>query len=181
MGSTNLTVRIDEVLKQEIEAAAAVEDRSVTEFLIRAAKARMAAQCRTCGRSEVLGSIPPALTPAFDAFLADVKKQENSWIQFLITTSEFGQPRVYRGTLNPRDLDDQGMVPLLVDVLIRTPSGTSTGKAVCHIPKGVITGWRYDSQGTATNQLVALGYQNGNMLLALAKLEGEMGMGMVKM
>lgn len=174
MGSTNLTVRMDEALRKEIEAAAAVEDRSVTDFLIRAAKARMAAQCPTCGRSDVPGSIPPAFTPAFDAFLVDAKKQENRWIPFLITTNELGQPRVYRGVLNPRDEDDRGVVPLMFEVPIRTKVGAGSGRVVYQIPRGVITGWKYDQEGTAARQLVALGYVDGNMLLALAGLEGSL-------
>ena len=136
----------------------------------------MATQCPTCGRSDVPGSIPPALTPAFDAFLADVKKKENRRTPFLITTQELGQARVYRGVLPERDEEHQGVVPLMFEVPIRTKIGAGMGRVVHQIPKGVVTGWKYDQEGKATKQLVALGYMDGNMVLALASLEGSLVM-----
>lgn len=173
MSTVNLTIRLDEALKQEIESAAAADDRSITDFVIRAAKARMATQCPHCGRSDVPGSVPPAFTPAFDAFLADVMKEGNKFLPILITTSELGQPRVYNGRLKLDNESHHGMVVLTFEMPVRSNGGHMEGYFTTLIPRGAITGWRYDQDQRHQRQLVALGYQNGNLIVAHATLAAD--------
>lgn len=48
--STTLTIRIDRGLKRDLEAAARLADQSVTDFVARSVKQRIAKQCPRCGR-----------------------------------------------------------------------------------------------------------------------------------
>src|SRR5215467_4299235 len=92
---TTLTIRIDEDLKKEIERAATAETRNVTDFMIRAALARLAPQCLKCGRSDQPGFQPPGLSPAMDEYLRQYKEQQKS-APVTITVLEHGRrPAVY--------------------------------------------------------------------------------------
>lgn len=157
MGSSTLTIRIDEDLKRMIEQAAAAEDRSITDFVIRAAKLRMSSQCPRCGQVGSAGLAPAGLTPAMDQFIELVKSKPNGRIPILITTVEGGVPRAYNGCLKENE-DHRGTVVLsLEDSGITLP-----------IPRGVITGWDWDQDARHHNALVRFGgYQSGNMLVRL--------------
>ena len=50
--SDTLTVRIDPELKAQADQAAKAEDRNLTDFVIRALKQRLSAQCVHCGRTD---------------------------------------------------------------------------------------------------------------------------------
>lgn len=158
----NVTIRVDDELKRNLEAAAAADQRSLTDFLLHAAKRRMASQCPACGRSDTPGAVPPGLTSAFDGFLEDVRKKENQWIPILLTTSEGTAGRAYYGILKPDDDHRYGMVTLTFQVPVRAHFGAGTLHLECIIPRGVVTGWRYDQQGTVRRKLIDNGYEDGN-------------------
>lgn len=157
MASTSLTIRIDEELKRAVEQAAQAEDRNVTDFLIRAAKDRMSAQCSRCGRTGGATSVPAGLTPAMDEFLKLVKSKPHGRVAILITTLEGGLPRAYNGYLHERE-DHRGAVVLsLEDSHVSLP-----------IPRGVITGWEWDQDARHHDSLIRFGgYQNGNLLVLM--------------
>jgi hypothetical protein len=163
MGSTSLTIRIDEDMKRAIEQAAQAEDRTTTDFLIRAARLRINAQCQNCGRSDASGPLPAGLSSEMDGFLALVRRDGNLYTPILITTIERGEPHAYNGTLNPerqKDEEHRGTVGLLL-----RRNQLSLATLSLPIPRGLITGWDFDQDGKRYSNLVRLGgYVDGNGL-----------------
>jgi biotin synthase-related radical SAM superfamily protein len=152
--TTTLTIRIDEKLKADLEQAAKAADQSVTDYVLRAVKARMAPQCPSCGRSEQF--VSPAMSQAFTDFLAMLKKQH---VQISITVQEGGERRVYTGELAYNVDQTAGMIFMNV----KAPKGTRGGGALVPIPKGIITGWT-EERGELEyfRRLLGLGYVDGN-------------------
>ena len=167
---TTLTIRIDEDLKREIERAATAETRNVTDFMIRAALARLAPQCPTCGRSDQPGFQPPGLSTAMDDYLRRYKDQASA-APVTITTLDHGRPTAYWVRIR-NDEPHEGM--LMVWVLFGEWRG-SRGDMFAErsafpipIPRGFITGWREDGDQRWYRILTALGYASGNEQLANA-------------
>lgn len=158
--STTITIRLDEDLKREIEKAAQADDRNMTDFLLRAAKARMASQCASCGRSDTPSALPPGFTPAFDAFLAEIR---DKWPRtpILLMTAGAGQAIVHRGLLKLRNEyeDARGFVVLWVEGIYRDMPLTVP------VPRGTIIGWSFDQDGGQYERLTELGYLDGNAMV----------------
>ena len=168
---TTLTIRIDEDLKAAIERAATAETRNVTDFVIRAAMARLAPQCPSCGRSDQSGFQPPGLSPAMDDYLRRYREQQSA-APVAITTLEHGtRPTVYWARIR-NDEPHEGMV--MVSVLFGEWRGSRGDLFVerstlsIPIPRGFITGWREDADAHWFRVLTALGYASGNDQLANA-------------
>ena len=166
---TTLTIRIDEDLKREIERAATAETRNVTDFMIRAALARLAPQCPACGRSDQPGFLPPGLSPAMDDYLRRYKEQQSS-PPITITTLEYGtRPTVYWVRIR-KDVPHEGM--LMVSVLFgdwrHGDMFVERTTLAIPIPRGFITGWCEDGDQRWYRVLTALGYGSGNDQLANA-------------
>lgn len=156
--TTTLTIRIDEDLKKQLEQAATADDRSVTEFVVRAVKARIAPQCSQCGRSEQ-PVLSVGLSPQFDAFLDAKKKQKGAW-WMTVTILEGNERRVYWGRVNPRE-EPEGFLPFLLRVN-PDPLAPPMPELPVAIPRGIITGWQQDDDARHYRTLVALGYLDGN-------------------
>jgi len=145
--STTLMIRMTEEFKTLLERAAQAADQTVTEYVSRALKARMAPQCGTCGRSEHL--IGAAFTPAYEKFVAANKGMSPVTISALEGTER----RAYRGRIRFDVPQDEGMLFLFIDHPNAAPHTA--------IPRGLITGWANDT-GDHFDELLNLGYVNGN-------------------
>lgn len=167
MGSTTLTIRIDEDLKAKFERAAEVEGRKLTDYLIRAATLRMSGQCPTCGRPESSGSTPAGLTPEMDGFLTLVRRRENLFISILITTQEGGRNCAYLGQLDPQAQKDEEHRGTVVLRLQEHPGEPPI--VTLPIPRGVITGWDFDQNGQRHAELTRSGGYTDCSGLALAR------------
>lgn len=160
---TTLTIRIDEDLKASIERAATAETRNVTDFMIRAALARLAPQCPTCGRSDQPGFSPPGLSAAMDAYLQRYKEQQSAAPTTITTFAPGSRPTVYWTRIR-NDTPHEGM--LMVWVLFGSWQGElfaehSTPIPIA-IPRGFVTGWREDPSAHWYNNFIAQGYASGN-------------------
>ena len=134
-----LTIRLDEQLKQRLERMAAAEDRSVSEYVVRAIKERLDVQCESCGRSSGTSVLPVGLSPTFQKWL-DETRATTSVEPFIVTTDEAGERRVYWGC-HRYGLVQEGM--LLICLYVGTqPHERKFGAS---IPLGVITGWGWDN------------------------------------
>ena len=148
--TTTLTIRIDEDLKADLERAARAGDQSVTDYVIRAVKARMLPECGTCGRSSE-HFVGAGLTPAFRTFLATWKKEKT---QNTVTVLEGSERRAYTGNLHNVDQGD-GMIFMTVK------GGQSA--VLVPIPIAIITGWTQEiREDDCFRALLALGYVDGN-------------------
>src|SRR6185503_6288558 len=162
---TTLTIRIDEDLKREIERAATAETRNVTDFMIRAAMARLAPQCPACGRSDQPGFQPPGLSPAMDDYLRQYKERGSAAPVTITTLEHNTRPTVYWVRIR-NDEPHEGMV--MVWVLFGEWRGgrgdmfVERGTLPIPIPRGFITGWREDGDQRWYRVLTALGYASGN-------------------
>ena len=159
---TTLTIRIDEDLKREIERAATAETRSVTDYMIRAALARLTPQCLTCGRSDQSVALPPGLSPAMDAFLREYKERQSA-APVAISTLDHGARQTAYWVRIRNDVPHEGM--LMVWVLLggwRNDLFREEGVIPIPIPRGAITGWQEDGSQTVYRSLTALGYASGN-------------------
>lgn len=162
---TTLTIRIDEDLKREIERAATAETRNVTDFMIRAALARLAPQCLTCGRSDQPGFQPPGLSPAMDDYL----RRQTGDAFSTITTLEHGSRQTVYWARIRNDTAHEGMLMLLVPVDDRRARESDPRSRIpIPLPRGIITGWQPDDNAHWFHVLKALGYASGNDQLANA-------------
>jgi hypothetical protein len=160
---TTLTIRIDEDLKAAIERAATAETRNVTDFMIRAALARLAPQCLTCGRSDQPGFAPPGLSAAMDDYLQRHKEQQSAAPTTITTLGPGSRPTVYWARIR-NDTPHEGM--LMVWVLFGAWRGelfAAHGNPIpIAIPRGFVTGWREDASAQWYHNFVAQGYASGN-------------------
>lgn len=158
--TATLTIRLDETLKKRVEDMAEAEDRSTTEYVVRALKERLDVQCPSCGRSSGINTLPVGLTPAFQKWLADGRsgKAEGGRVPFYITVNDGGQRSVYWGNHRAMNKGIVGAVPMDL-FLENAPSGSAFGTS---IPLGVITGWNWDMDGNEYRRLLAIGYGDGN-------------------
>lgn len=166
--STTLTIRIDEELKRDIEQAAQAEGRGMTDFLIRAAKVRMASQCPTCGRSDMPGSLPASFTPAFDTFLAEAKDRWPT-VPVLLWTVHPAGAIVYRGLLTTENewRDRRGFVVLRIESTntVQDAWVSFTLPIKVPVPRGLIVGWSFDQGGEYYKFLTEQGCVDGNAVV----------------
>jgi hypothetical protein len=155
---TTLTIRIDESLKKELEEAARTADRSVTEFVVRAIKQQLAHECMHCGRSDRPVSI--GVSPAYVDFFRTLHADQN--LRLVTVTAEGLEPRVYWGRLEKLrswDIEKDGLLRLLI-----AADAARHHEYAATIPRGVISGWREDPKGDLYQNLIRLGYRDGNAL-----------------
>lgn len=158
MAETTLTIRIDETLKEDLNKAAAAEDRSTTELVTRLVKMHVAKQCLTCGRSDRPVVVPAGLTPVFDGFIESRKANKN-YTRVTITVLEGPSSVTYWGRLDHL-ITTTGMVVLLLQL---TPDAMQEFQVA--IPRGIITGWEEDPEGRFHFIYVGQGYVDGNARL----------------
>lgn len=158
MGETTLTIRIDEALKEQLNSAAAAEDRSATELVTRLIKGHVAKQCRTCGRSEQPVVVPAGLTSVFNDFIASRQAKQN-YTQVTITTLEGAMSVTYWGRIDHM-ITTTGMVVLRLQF---TPDEMQEFQVP--IPRGIITGWEEDPAARFHLTYVGQGYVDGNARL----------------
>jgi hypothetical protein len=156
MGTTTLTLRLDEELKARLEGMAGAEDRSVSEYVVRSIKERLDIQCPACGRSSGAAVLPVGLSSAFQAWIADTKATGNR-VPTCVATNEAGRRTAYWILYHPRRSPTEGMLP--VEVLLDSP--LQSGPSIL-VPLGEITGWASDPDGTHYARLCAVGYASGN-------------------
>lgn len=129
----------------------------MTDFLVRAAKTRMASQCSACGRSDASGALPASFTPAFDAFLTE---STDKWPQvpILLRTAHPAGDVVYSGLLKVDNKwrDRRGFVVLKIET---TPFNYTL---IAPIPRGLIVGWSFDQDGEYYRLLTQQGCGDGN-------------------
>jgi hypothetical protein len=172
--SSTLTIRIDEDLKRALETGATAENRTVTDFVIRSVRQRLTPQCRTCGRSDQPGYLPPGLSPAMDEYLTKHREKQDASTT-TITTLEHGRPVAYWVRIR-NDAPHEGMVMVWLLFGEWSPQMNcmiERQSIPIPIPRGVITGWRQDS-GTWFQVLIALGYVSGNAQLSNVLRMNEM-------
>lgn len=156
--TATLTIRLDEQLKQRLERMAAAEDRSVSEYVVRAIKERLDVQCGACGRSSGTSVLPIALTQPFETLLKEARENRNP---FFITTVEAGQKVVYWGFYRSSNLSQAGTGSVPMNLYLQEQASDRT--FATSIPFGVITGWGWDHmEGTEYHHLCDLGYVDGN-------------------
>ncbi|HEY4240594.1 MAG TPA: hypothetical protein VGM88_12310 [Kofleriaceae bacterium] len=157
MSTDNITLRVPTELKREIEAGAERENRNVTDFLLRAARARLAPQCPTCGRSDQPGFVSPGMSPAMDAFLAAHKERgDNSPVT--ITVENY----VYWTRLR-NDVPHNGMLNVWVRLGQWYGEDFHEERVMpLPIPRGYVSGWEYDLTGSVYRTLATFGYVDGN-------------------
>ena len=170
--TATLTIRIDPKIKHQLEVAAAANTRSITEFVVRAVKARITPQCPTCGRSDLPNTLSAGFTPDFAAFLEKVKTESSGYIPIVLATIEVGERRVYRGKLRP-DEDHGGAVALWIDGSVRNGS-----EVTMRIPRGSIVGWCFDQTGDRLRSFLSQGYSDGTnmvrmLMVAAATADGR--------
>ncbi len=158
--STTLTIRIDEDLKREIEQAAQADDRNMTDFLVRAAKVRMAAQSLTHGRPDVLGTLPAGFTPQFDAFILEAR---DKWaqVQILLMTADPAGATVYRGRLKADNewRDRRGFV------VLNAEDSFDIFTLTIPVPRGLVVGWSFDQDSEYYRLLTEQGCVDGNAVV----------------
>ncbi len=152
--SETLTIRIDPELKAQADRAAKSEDRNLTDFVIRAVKHRLAAHCEHCGRADRPDG-GPGFSPAFDRFLESMRDNAGT---ITIAATVMGRPTVYCGRL-VRTEPSQGFLLMFVDFRQGKQWATT---ATLPIPRGLIAGWQDDPSKTHYEELLSLGYANGN-------------------
>ncbi len=145
--SATLTIRMTEEFKGTLEKAAQAADQSITEYVTRALKVRMAAQCGTCGRSD--HAIGAGFTQAYEKFV----ERNTAKDPVTISVLDGAERRVYRGRIRHDAPNDEGMLFLSINHPVAT--------AHAAIPRGLITGWANDS-GQHFRDLLDLGYMDGN-------------------
>ena len=145
--TTTLTIRIDETLKAELEQAAKAADQSVTDYVVRAVKLRMAPQCPQCGRTE-----QPVGGAAFSQqYLDFISRAKAEHFAFTVTVLEGTERRAYWGQLRYNVPQNEGMLVMMIK------------SAQVPIPRSLVTGWAEDdSEGGYFQRLLGLGYADGN-------------------
>lgn len=156
----SLTVRLDEVMKDRIEAAARSEDRSPTEFVIRAIKEKLNMQCQACGHSTGVAPILPyGLSEPFRAWLRECR-EKRELNPFYVTVAENGHNAVYWGR-HRLGVEPIGSLPF--DAYVGMGPRMTMDCFSMAIPFGVITGVGWDSgDGHEYVRLCAAGYVDGN-------------------
>jgi len=99
--SVNLTIRIGEDVRAAVEKAALASGQTTTEFLLHAAKLRMAAACTGCGR-DLSGppTVLPGMTDCFARWCTTVTAERGTSPRVVLATNERDVRRVYTGTFD---------------------------------------------------------------------------------
>src|SRR5690349_2516464 len=138
--ATQMSLRIDADLKSAVDATAKAQGMSTTEYMERALKTALNTTCNTCGRSSLPNAATPGFSPQFEAWIAEQKRVAVNQ-PILITTVEDGAQWVYWVKL--RDATAMSSGVLMVKVFIDAGGTRAQDMA---IPRGVIVGWREDSE-----------------------------------
>jgi hypothetical protein len=149
--SPTLTIRIDEDLKAKLEKAAGAADQTVTEYVARSVRQRMAGACPTCGHDGgTLVVQPPGLTKAFEDWVLGLGPG-----RFIsIGTVGPGGATAYYGGAAPSSLRDS-----FVEIGVDAGAYALTRM----IPRSEIQVWAADKDARPLYQnLVASGYADGN-------------------
>lgn len=149
-----LAIEIDARVKELLEKTARVRNVSLNQVASEALLLGSQPQCPTCGRPNESATVPAGMSEEFRKFVDAYKTQGLG--PATITTLEGGKQKVYWVRIRgDRELEGMVMVWAILGV---------HGKATLPIaiPRGVITGWRGDSDGTWYGMCVALGYEDGN-------------------
>lgn len=168
MAETTLTIRIDEALKEDLNKAAAAEDRSTTELVTRLVKMHIAKQCRTCGRSDHPAVAPAGLTPAFENFIESRKAKQN-YTRVTITVLEGASSVTYWGRIDHL-ITTTGMIVLCLQLAQHPMQEFPVA-----IPRGIITGWEEDHDARFHLTYVGQGYIDGNARLVQSILMAQRG------
>ena len=147
-------LEVSDRLRQRLETAARTTGQPLDSFLTAALERSAATTCSTCGRTEAGEQMPAGLTQSFAAFVDEYKAGTNG--PATVTTVEAGLRLSYWVRIRG-DSPFEGM--LMVYALL-DQHGRMT--LPIGIPRGVITGWRGDGDGTWHAMFLALGYVDGN-------------------
>jgi hypothetical protein len=165
-----ITIQIETRLKDNLERAAKARNITLEAAVGQALKLWGVEHCPTCGRTTESESVPAGMTEDFRRFVEEYGKSENTLAT--ITTLEAGEQKVYWVRIRG-DREMEGM--LMVHALLG-----EHGKATLAIgiPRGVITGWRRDPDGTWYGMCAAMGFADGNaparQVALLMKQQGQL-------
>ncbi|MBN2559488.1 MAG: DUF1778 domain-containing protein [Phycisphaerae bacterium] len=162
--ASTLTIRIDSDLKEELEAAAKAADQSVTEFVVRSVKERMAGSCPACGRD---GGGRTTLSPGLTSTFADWVTGLRASCKVAIATAGPEGHRVFVGTTGPNGLHDSHL-----DLEVRAGPYCVDLK----VARSSIVMWARDQEADKLHRsLVPFDYVDGNHLvrMKLAAAEGR--------
>ena len=152
---TTLTIRIGTDSGEQADDAAKADDRTLTDYVTRAIKERLAARCAHCGRADRPDG-GAGLSAAFDDPLAVMRAQRNAG-SVTITAVVAERHTAYCGTLVHNE-ESQGLLLMTVSLW----QGSQWLPVALPVPRGVISGWQDDPGQRHFSHLVGLGYANGN-------------------
>jgi hypothetical protein len=156
------TLRIDPAVKAAAETAARAQGISFTELVERSLKSYTTPVCPTCGRSSEPNVVAPGFSAALDEFIEEAVRVQSSR-PLVILTAEKGEQVVYWAGIDlaSRQQETLANKGVLMMKLWFDASGRKTYPLP--IPRGLIIGWRLDSEGTWFENFLVQGYQNGNL------------------
>jgi hypothetical protein len=165
--ATPMSLRIDSGLKSAVDMTARAQGMSTTEYIERALKTALHTTCSTCGRSSLPNATTPGFSPQFETWVAEQKRVAVNQ-PILITTVEGGAQWVYWVKLRDAAPMDGGV--LMVKVFV--DAGGTRGQDMA-IPRGVIVGWREDSDRRWYDNQRLLGCADGNGTVIQRLIEAE--------
>ena len=149
-----LTIEVDARVKEQIEKTARAREVSFDQVAREALLLGSQSQCPACGRPDERSIAPAGMSEEFRRFVDAHKSQGLG--PATITTLEAGKQKAYWVRIRT-DRELEGMLMVLA---LLGPHGNAT--LPIGIPRGVITGWHGDADGTWYGMCVALGYEDGN-------------------
>ena len=164
------TIHIEPRLKDNLERAAKARNLTLDAAVGQALKLWGVERCPTCGRTTESESVPAGMTEDFRRFVEEYRDGKNG--PATITTLEAGEQKAYWVRIR----GDREMEGMLMVYAVLGEHGKAT--LPIGIPRGVITGWRGDSDGTWYGMCVALGFADGNaparQVALLMKQQGQL-------